>query len=230
MSRRLTIFAALVGVATAVVVAAILVSSGGGGGRPAPSGRDVTSIVKGIPQHGRTLGAPDAPVLLVEFADPQCPYCRQFAVETWPKIVQKYIRTGKVRMELRLVGFLGDDSVRATKALEAAGLQHRMWDASARFYDVQGVENSGYVTDPFLRQVLGGVRDLDVGRAMADRAGRAVAQAIGAVKSMQSRYGVHSTPTLMIGTDDTDLRLVADGVLSPEQLGAALDAELLRHI
>jgi protein-disulfide isomerase len=232
MRSRLSLVAALIGVATAVVVAAVAVSSSGGDGRaaPAPAGRDVTSIVRGIPQQGRVLGRPDAPVLLVEFADPQCPYCREFAIKTWPRIVQKYVRTGKVRMELRLVGFLGADSVRASKALEAAGLQHRMWDASARFYDVQGAENSGYVTDPFLRRVLGGVHGLDVARAMADRGGPAVAAAIGAVKTMQSRYDVHATPTLMIGTDDTDLRLVADGVVSPEQLGRTLDTELLRRI
>jgi hypothetical protein len=47
---------------------------------------------------------------------------------------------------------------------------------------------------------------------------------------MRSRYAIHATPTLLIGTDDTDLELVADGVLTPEQLGKALDAELLRHI
>jgi protein-disulfide isomerase len=232
VSRRLTVFAALLGLATAIVAVGIVVSSGGRGSAatPGPSGRDVTSIVKGIPQNGRILGDPRAPILLVEFADPQCPYCREFAAKTWPIIVDKYVRTGKVRMELRLLDFVGADSRRANRALEAAALQHRMWDASARFYDAQGQENTGYVTDRFLRDVLGGVRGLDVARAMADRSGPEVAAALGAVNSMRSRYAIHATPTLLIGTDDTDLELVADGVLTPEQLGKALDAELLRHI
>ena len=58
-------------------------------------------------------------------------------------------------MELRLIDILGEDSAKANKAVMAAGLQDRMWDASMRFYDVQGQENTGYVTDRFLRGVLG---------------------------------------------------------------------------
>ena len=116
--------------------------------------RDVTSILRGIPQEGLILGDPKAPVLLVEFADLQCPFCREFAASSWPDIVKRYIRTGKVRMDLRLTSILGEDSAKANKAVMAAGLQNRMWDASMRFYDVQGQEGSGYVTDPFLRGVL----------------------------------------------------------------------------
>ena len=229
MRRRSTILAALLGVAAAVVLAAVLASSSGSDPqdhRKVARVRDVTSTVHGIPQHGIVLGDPQAPILLVEFADAQCPFCRQFAIQTWPTIVQKYIRTGKVRMELRLVDFLGPDSTRAARALEGAGLQNRMWDASARFYDVQGRENTGYVTDAFLRQVLGGIGGLDVGRAMAARGSAQVRDALGANRSMRSRYGVTSTPTLLVGSDDTDLRIVGAGVMSPQQLGQALDAQL----
>jgi protein-disulfide isomerase len=233
MRRRSTILAALIGVAAAVVLVAVLASSSGSDPqdhRKTSRVRDVTSIVAGIPQHGLVLGDPQAPILLVEFADAQCPFCRQFAIQTWPTIVQKYIRTGKVRMELRLIDVLGPDSTRAARALEGAGLQNRIWDASARFYEVQGRENTGYVTDGFLRQVLGGVHGLDVGRAMSARAGAQVREQMGATQSMRSRYGVTSTPTLLIGSDDTDLRVVSSGVMSPQQLGQALDAQLGRTI
>jgi protein-disulfide isomerase len=232
MSRRFGVLSALAGAAAAIVVLAILVSSGGGRetATPKPPARDVTRIVHGIPQQGLTLGDPHAPVLLVEFADAQCPFCREFAAKTWPTIVDKYIRTGKVRMELRLLGFLGEDSVRAAKALAAAGLQNRMWDASMRFYDVQGQENSGYVTDAFLRDVLGGVRGLDVGRAMRDRSGPRVTEELGAVRSLQSRYAVTATPTLLIGTDDTDLKQIADGVIPPDKLSKALNTALLKVV
>jgi protein-disulfide isomerase len=231
MSRRLTVLSTLVGLATAIVAIAILVSSGGADPqRHAPSKRDVTSIVRGVPQHGLILGDPRANVLLVEFADPQCPYCRELAVNTWPQIIKRYVRTGKVRVELRLVDFLGKDSTRAARALEAAGLQNKMWDAAARFFDAQGRENTGYVTDQFLREVLGGVHGLDVDQVMVDRAGPQVREALGEVKTMQSRYGVHATPTLLIGSDDADLHQFADGVVSVQRLGQALDAELLKTI
>lgn len=234
MRRRSTILAALLGVAAAVVLAAVLASSSGSDPqshqRKHLGARDVTSLVRGIPQDGLVLGDPQAPILLVEFADAQCPFCRQFAIQTWPTIVQKYIRTGKVRMELRLTDFLGPDSTRAARALEGAALQDKMWDASARFYEVQGRENTGYVTDAFLRQVLGGVRGLDVDQVMRDRSGSQVRDELGAVKSMLSRYGVSSTPTLLVGSDDSDLHVVSRGVPSVQELGQALDAQMGRTI
>jgi protein-disulfide isomerase len=233
VSRRLTAFSAVAGAATAIVVAAVLISSGGGSEATTPrkaSTRDVTRILRGIPQQGLTLGNPKAPVLLVEFADLQCPFCREFAAESWPDIVQRYIRTGKVRMELRLLNILGQDSVKANKAVMAAALQDRMWDASMRFYDVQGPEGTGYVTDRFLRGVLGGVRGLDTARAMRDRSSPEVLDELAAVHSMQSRYAVHSTPTLMIGTDANDLEPLADGVVSADKLAQAINAQLLKTV
>lgn len=47
------------------------------------------------------LGDPEAPVLIVEFSDYQCPFCRRFEVETIPQIIQAYIDTGKVRLAFR---------------------------------------------------------------------------------------------------------------------------------
>jgi protein-disulfide isomerase len=232
MSRRLTLFSVLVGAATAIVVVAILVSSGGSD-PSAPrkaSTRDVTAILRGIPQDGLVLGDPKAPVLLVEFADLQCPFCREFAAKSWPDIVKRYIRTGKVRMELRLTSILGEDSAKANKAVMAAGLQDRMWDASMRFYDVQGQEQSGYVTEKFLRGVLTGVHGLDAGRAMRERTSAQVADELGAVHSMQSRYAVRATPTLLIGTDDSDLTLVANGVISADKLAQAINETLLKTV
>lgn len=233
MSRRLTVLSSLLGVAAAIVVVAVLVSSGGAKdtSKPRqPSPRDVTSILRGIPQRGLTLGDPKAPILLVEFADLQCPFCREFAAHSWPDIVKRYIRTGKVRMELRLLNILGEDSVKANKAVMAAALQNRMWDASMRFYDVQGQEGSGYVNDTFLRGVLGGVRGIDLERAMRDRSSAKVHDELAAVHSLQSRYAVHSTPTLMIGTDFNDLRLVSDGVVPADKLAQAINETLLRTI
>jgi protein-disulfide isomerase len=233
VTRRLSLFSGILGVALAIVVIAAAVSTKSGDDATKPhkaSTRDVTRILRGIPQDGLVLGDPKAPVLLVEFADLQCPFCREFAAESWPDIVQKYIRTGKVRMELRLTNILGEDSAKANKAVMAAALQNRMWDASMRFYDVQGQEGSGYVNDRFLRGVLSGVHGLDTTRAMRDRTSPAVRDELAAVHSLQSRYAVHATPTLMIGTDTNDLEQLADGVVSSDKLAQAINAQLLKTV
>ncbi|WP_187369274.1 DsbA family protein [Baekduia soli] len=229
MSRPVAALAGLLGVATAVVVVAILVSSRQDDAHaPTVARSDVTAVFRGIPQSGITLGDPAARVVLVEVADPQCPYCREFHTTTLPAIVRRYVATGKIRMQMRLTGFLGHDSVRGARALEAAGLQDRMWEAAARFYAAQGQENTGYVTDAFLRRVLGGVRGLDAGRALADRADPRVEAELGAVHSLERRYAVDSTPTLLIGRDVADLRKVSEQTPSIEQIGATIDAELAK--
>ncbi len=45
----------------------------------------------------RAKGSPSAPVTVYEMSDFQCPYCRRFALETFPTIEREYIATGKVR-------------------------------------------------------------------------------------------------------------------------------------
>jgi protein-disulfide isomerase len=45
----------------------------------------------------RTMGSAAAPVTVYEMSDFQCPYCRRFALETFPTLDQEYIRAGKVR-------------------------------------------------------------------------------------------------------------------------------------
>jgi protein-disulfide isomerase len=45
----------------------------------------------------RAKGSPSAPVTVYEMSDFQCPYCRRFALETFPVIEKEYISPGKVR-------------------------------------------------------------------------------------------------------------------------------------
>ncbi len=45
----------------------------------------------------RSKGAPTAPITVYEMSDFQCPYCRQFALETFRAIEKEYISPGKVR-------------------------------------------------------------------------------------------------------------------------------------
>jgi len=49
------------------------------------------------PLDSRSKGSEKAPVTVYEMSDFQCPYCRQFARETFPQLERDYVRTGKVR-------------------------------------------------------------------------------------------------------------------------------------
>ena len=85
-----------------------------------PGQKESAEMLAGIPQSGIYLGNPSAPVRLVEFADLQCPFCREYTLQTLPQLVQDYVRSGKVRMEFRDLAFLGKDSVTAGRHAAAA--------------------------------------------------------------------------------------------------------------
>jgi len=75
-----------------------------------------------------TLGNHDAPVVMVEFADYECPFCRRFHVESYPKLKEKYIDTGKVlfvSQDLPL-GF-HKNAMHAAHAGRCAGEQDNFW-------------------------------------------------------------------------------------------------------
>src|SRR5918995_5261501 len=69
------------------------------GSAGALSGRSVPlrAQTAAAPLEMRSKGPAKAPVTVYEMSDFQCPYCRQFALETFPQLERDYIRPGKVR-------------------------------------------------------------------------------------------------------------------------------------
>lgn len=155
-----------VGLALPVALILGLAGCGGGaenGSKPEPlRGADsVDAHFGGVEQKGSALGSPNAPYTLVEFADLQCPFCARFHRSVVPELVERFVRPGRLRIELRPVAFLGADSSPAAAAAVAAGQQDRMWEFADLFYRNQGAENSGYVTPEFLGQLAQSIPGLD---------------------------------------------------------------------
>jgi protein-disulfide isomerase len=172
--RRLWLLGGAAVVAAVVVAVAIAISQGGAedeDSSPAPSSaapEQVEDIFEDIPQDGVSLGDPNAPATLIEFADLQCPFCAEFATDQLPDVIDSYVRGGRLRLELRLLAFIGPDSERARQTANAAALQNRMWDYTELFFRNQGAENSGYATDAFLQRLAGQTPGLDVEQLSSD--------------------------------------------------------------
>ena len=60
-----------------------------------------------MPLSGMTLGNPNAPVKIVEYASFTCPHCATFHLDVLPKIKKKYLDKGLVQLEYREVYFDG---------------------------------------------------------------------------------------------------------------------------
>jgi protein-disulfide isomerase len=208
--KRLRTLLAVLGVAAVAVVIAIVVSSGGGNGAksrpgaaqnasgPIPGQKESGEMLAGIQQRGIYLGSPSAPVRLVEFADLQCPFCREYSLQTLPQLVQDYVRSGKVRMEFRNLSFIGDDSVAAGRAASAAAQQNRLWNFVDVFYFNQGEENTGYVTPNFLNSIYKAA-GVDAAKASAFAKSPAAFRPLEAANTMADQLGVKSTPTVFVG-------------------------------
>ncbi len=147
------------GLSAIVIVVLIVVSQRGadepnaGSGAAVAGVADSRAMLEGIVQEGTSLGDPKAAVVLTEFADLQCPFCRDYARDVLPQIIERYVRTGKLRLELRLQRFIGPDSDAAARAAQAAANRDRMWNFVDLVYRNQGQENAGYVTDAFLSRI-----------------------------------------------------------------------------
>ncbi len=48
-----------------------------------------------------TLGDPDAPITIIEYSSLSCPHCASFHRDTFPRIKERYIDTGKARLIYR---------------------------------------------------------------------------------------------------------------------------------
>jgi protein-disulfide isomerase len=98
----------------------------------------------GVPNPDRnTMGDPQAPVLIEEYSDFQCPYCALFFRETEPELVEKYIATGKARLTYIPFSFLGSESLSAAEAAYCAADQNKFWNYHFILFSSQAAENSG---------------------------------------------------------------------------------------
>jgi protein-disulfide isomerase len=183
-----------VAVAAVIVVAAILMSQGG-------ADDDNAVPLPPLQQDGVSLGDPEAPATLIEFADLQCPFCAEYATEQLPGVIDSYVRDGRLRLELRLLAFIGPDSARARQVANAAALQDKMWNYTERFFRNQGPENSGYATDAFLQRLARETPGLDVDQLSADLGGQEAEALTREAERMARRLGVEGTPSFYLVQD-----------------------------
>ena len=230
--RRLRLLGGVAALAVVLVVVA-LVASGGSDDEGTPAGdasaaqvvREVATSLRGVPQDGIALGRKDAKVTMVEFADPQCPFCADFANNALPTLVAEDVKAGRLRLELQWLTFLDrnfgtEDSDRIARLALAAGQQDRMWHVAEAAFRLQGEEGSGYATDEFLRSLVTGVPGLDADKALADMDSPEVDRALATAQTAQGRYGIDSTPSFLTGRTGGDLTRFEASSLTAEPFTA----------
>jgi hypothetical protein len=215
--RRLMIFGGILAVAA---IALIVVLLAGGSDDDGGSASERVAMFEGIPQEGAWLGNPDAPVVVEEFADLQCPFCAQFAEQNLPAIVEDFVKPGDVRMRLRLVSILGPDSAEAAAVGVAAMRQNRGWDFAEAFFANQGPEGSGYIDDDFMRE-RAEEAGVDADKAFSERDSTAVREQLREDEQAFDEAKLDGTPSFRVGPAGGRLRTV-----TIDQLPTAIQEEL----
>lgn len=210
-------FSVAVAAAVLLVAVALLLRDGGA---PASVPTPVVDLA-GIPQQGTVLGAPEAKVTLIEYADLQCPACRNYALNVFPAIVDANVRNGLVKTEFRGFPFIGSDSLKAQRFVLAAGLQNKLWQLQEALYRNQGQENEGWVTDELLRELAGEIPGLDVEKLFADAESNEVASTAETGFTEAQAAGIPGTPTFFVKIGDA-----APYVLQTPSDSASLQAAL----
>ncbi len=234
---RMTQLGIVAGLVVAVIVV-IVIATGGGSKKGIPSNKKeanqnvaaVTTLLQGIPQSGNALGAPKAPVTLQYFGDLECPVCQQFTLGALPAVIQKYVRTGKARIEYRSL----ETATREPETFKtqqvaalAAGKQKHMWDYLELFYREQGQEATGYVTESYLQGLASQVPGLNVASWSSARGDPSFANAVTSDAQAANQAGFTGTPSFLIGkTGGPAKKLEFASLTDPASFEAAIEAAL----
>jgi protein-disulfide isomerase len=189
--------------------------------QPAGTAVDVKNIkTDGDPY----IGDKDAPNTMVLFFDYQCPFCKQFEQGVTPKLVDTYVKTGKLRIVFKDFQFLGNDS------LDAAVFGRALWEAQPdKFYDwyvamfnAQDEEgDQGFGDLASVEKLAGTIQGIDVAKvdALVQKNRTQYEQAIAADRSEGAALGINGTPTIVVGNQ------LLTG-MSPDQFYSAISAQI----
>jgi protein-disulfide isomerase len=103
--------------------------------RPTPAPAPPEKVQMSVANGWYSLGRADAPVMLVEFADFQCPFCKKFHTDAYAELKKNYIDTGKVRFVSRDLPLdFHPFALKAAEAARCAGDQQKYWELRDALY------------------------------------------------------------------------------------------------
>jgi protein-disulfide isomerase len=177
----------------------------------------VVAVQTADPLDARSKGRPDAPVIVYEMADFQCPACRMFAATVLPTLEREFVETGKVRwvfINLPLTS-IHANAIAAAEVAVCAGRQGRFWPTHDLLYSEQ--DDWAKLTQP---------RDALI--ALAQRAGADKAKLLACVNGGTARTEVEldAQRAVRTGARATPTFYIEGGLLE----GAPPTPDPMRHL
>lgn len=168
---------------------------------PRPTLPDLVELLQLRPDDPRALGDPEAPVLIVEFTDFECPFCQQFVRDTRPRIIEQFVERGLVRFVVRDFPLtdIHPSAPLAAAAAHCAADQDQFWPMHERLFATHRVEWGGVPNrdrDVFVE--FAGDLGIDTATFVACLDDPATREAISAEQAAAERLGINSTPNFLV--------------------------------
>ena len=170
------------------------------------------------------LGAPSAPLTIVEFSDFECSYCHHFHKQVMPLLKRDYIDTGLVRFVHKDLPLpFHPHALPAAAAARCAGEQNRYWELYSSLFDQQNCLGCKGVL------AIAAEAELNTSKLQACMERESTLALINANRSEATLHNISATPTFVIGPTQSDGSLdgqVIEGALPWETFKATIDETL----
>jgi hypothetical protein len=126
---------------------------------------EAQELFGGVPQEGDRLGSSDAPVTIQVFNDLQCSSCRDDFLRTVPGLMEKYVRSGDVKLLWRHYSNSESPQELGFYGAEAAAEQGYGWQFIYLFFRTQEEANrfkTPKLFEGFEKSIAGGVEELEI--------------------------------------------------------------------
>lgn len=187
---------------------------------PTPTNLDPASI-----DDDAVLGDKDADITVIEFTDYQCPFCSRHYTETFSKIKEDYIDTGKVKYVVRDFALsFHPNAQKAAETTECAADQGKFWEMHSKLFSSQDEWSSSTDAVTVFKKFA---KDLGMDSSAFDSCLDSSKHAEETLKDMQdgSASGIDGTPGFwIIGPDDQQKQI--SGAYPYDTFKAAFDEML----
>jgi len=143
-----------------------------------------------------TLGKPDAPITIIEYASLTCSHCAAFEDKVWPQLKKEWLDTGKAKLVYR--DYVWDAMAEAAAMISHCAGHDRYFPFVQTFFHSQANWLQSAQPMESLKNIakLGGMSGDQVNACVQNK--DLLNQILARKDDAEKLYNVHSTPTFVI--------------------------------
>ena len=178
---------------------------------PAPSPGGTAKMSELIKDAAGVEGSNDAEIVIVEYSDYQCPFCRSWFSASKSQLDKEYIETGKVQFAFKDFPLSFHPMAQTyAEASRCAGEQDKYWELHDKIFEEQGKFGSGTVSSITVDDIKSWATAFGLNAEQFNScidSGK-YSQQVQANFNEGAQFGVSGTPSFFIGKRDGTGQLI----------------------